>query len=88
MCQQVGARNVTESSKMKDLSIYRNIGINSNTDYTYSIAQQSRSDSQIFRGSKGIQVLKSTDSITGFRALETAGTNPFNTGRITVYGVK
>ena len=58
------------------------------TNYTYSLNQQSRSDSQIYRGSKGIQVLKSTDSITGFRALETTGSNPFDTGKITVYGVK
>jgi hypothetical protein len=57
------------------------------TNYTFAIATESRSDEQIFRGGKSISVLKSTDSITGFRAIETTGTRPFDTGKITVYGV-
>jgi hypothetical protein len=58
------------------------------TNYTFSVAHHSRTDSQIYRGEKQISVLRNTDSITGLRVLETAGTNPFNTGKVTIYGVK
>lgn len=55
------------------------------TQYTFAITQEARTDETIFRGGKNISVLKNTDSITGFRAY--AG-QTFNTGKITVYGVK
>lgn len=58
------------------------------TTYTSTISQESRSDEQIYRGGKAASVLKNTDSITGIRVFESSGTNPFNTGKITIYGVK
>lgn len=56
--------------------------------YTFAVTEGSRSDETIYRGTVRTSVLKNTDVITGFRALDSSGTKPFNTGKITVYGVK
>jgi len=61
---------------------------NDSSSYTYIAYQNMDSGSSLHIGMKGVGVHKVAEQITGFQLVEDNGSRPYDTGNISVYGVK
>ena len=61
---------------------------NDSSAYTFIIYQNMDSGSSLHIGMKGIGVHNVAEQITGFQLVEDNGSRPYDTGTISVYGVK
>jgi len=61
---------------------------NDSSSYTFIAYQNMDSGSSLHIGMKGIGVHKVAEQITGFQLVEDNGSRPYDTGNISVYGVK
>ena len=61
---------------------------NDSGSYTYITTQSAGITGGYSRGGKGIGVHKTAETIRGFAIIETVTSRPYDSGRISVYGVK
>jgi hypothetical protein len=61
---------------------------NDSSSYTFIAYQNMDSGSSLHIGMKGVGLHKVAEQITGFQLVEDNGSRPYDTGNISVYGVK